>query len=51
MGNLIPFPNRPRGRILANPKLKFLDQCREGGRVKGFASRDFSRKALRATRS
>ena len=39
MGNLIPFPNRPRGRILANPKLKFLDQCREVMRFKQLARR------------
>ena len=39
MGNLFPFPNRPRGRILANPKLKFLDQCREVMRFKQLARR------------
>jgi len=39
MGNLISFPNRPRGRILANPKLKFLDQCREVMRFKQLARR------------
>jgi len=39
MGNSISFPNRPQGRILANPKLKFMDQCREVMRFKQLARR------------
>ncbi len=37
MGNPIPFPNRPRERFLPNPKLKFLEQCREVMRFKPLA--------------
>jgi hypothetical protein len=39
MGNSIPFPNRPRGRFLPNPKLKLLDQCREVMRYKQMSRR------------
>jgi integron integrase len=39
MGNPIPFPNHRRERILPNPKLKFLDQCREVMRFKQLARR------------
>jgi len=33
------FSNRPKGRILPNPKLKFLEQCREVMRFKQFSRR------------
>jgi integron integrase len=39
MGNSIPFPNRPKEGFLPNPKLKFLDQCREVMRFKQFSRR------------
>ena len=31
--------NRPKGRLLPNPKLKFLEQCREAMRFKQFSRR------------
>src|ERR1700690_3847438 len=31
--------NRPRGRFLPNPKLKFLEQCREVMRIKHYSLR------------
>ena len=36
-----PFPPsaRPRERFIPNPKLRFLDQCREVMRFKQFAQR------------
>ncbi len=39
MGGPVPFPNCPRERIVPNPKLKFLDQCREVMRFKQLARR------------
>ena len=39
MGNTEPFPRRQLGRFLPNPKLKFLDQCREMMRFKQLARR------------
>lgn len=39
MGNSVPFPRRPRERFLPNPKLKFLEQCREVMRFKQLARR------------
>jgi len=39
MGNPIPVPYRKRERILPNPRLKFLDQCREVMRFKQLARR------------
>ncbi len=34
-----PVTSQPRGRFIANPKLKFLDQCREIMRFKRFSPR------------
>src|SRR5664280_511318 len=39
MGNTALFPRRQLGRFLPNPKLKFLDQCREVMRFKQLARR------------
>jgi integron integrase len=39
MGNSVPFPRRPPEHFLPNPKLKFLDQCREVLRFKQLSHR------------
>ncbi|HEV2437024.1 MAG TPA: integron integrase [Verrucomicrobiae bacterium] len=39
MGNSILFPNHPKEGFLPNPRLKFLDQCREVMRFKQFSRR------------
>lgn len=39
MGNSISFPNHPKEGFLPNPKLKFLEQCREVVRFKQFSRR------------
>jgi len=39
MGKWIPSTNRPRGQFLPNPKVKFLEQCREVMRYKQLARR------------
>ena len=39
MGNPVPFPRRSCDRFLPNPKLKFLEQCREVMRFKQLALR------------
>lgn len=39
MGNSISSANRPQGHFLPNPKLKFLEQCREVMRYKQLARR------------
>ncbi len=39
MGNFVPFPRRPPEHFLPNPKLKFLDQCREVMRFKQLSHR------------
>ena len=39
MGYPYRFPNRPEEGFLPNPKLKFLDQCREVMRFKQFSRR------------
>lgn len=39
MGNWISLTNRPAGRFLPNPKLKFLEQCQEVMRYKQLARR------------
>ena len=39
MNRPFPVPSRPRERFIPNPKLRFLDQCREVMRFKQFAQR------------
>ena len=39
MGYLHQHPNHPKEGLLPNPKLKFLDQCREVMRFKQFSRR------------